>query len=602
MTSTMSAAEFMAAAPRLLNANTAWGSRYAAELRRIVIEHARHAPRSLQVHLGPSELGYACDRQVVGKMAGVPATNHVVDPWPSIVGTAIHAWLAEAFTAVNQRHGVRFVAEHRVTPHPDHPGTADLYDAAEQAVVDHKCLAESSMAKIRKQPPQHYVIQLLLYGRGYRLLGLPVRRVVLAAWPRTGSSVDGLYVWDHLITADDDALIESVFRRTAVRARIADHVRAGRLPLHLVPASPDPEVCYFCLAGETEVVTRKGIRPVRELTGAPHELLVPYPARPNVAAPAAAAPHGKFQRVTVRSFGEQRLYAVNLRRYRAIKTIFATAEHRWILTDGTVVPTIKLRPATTLASVRAKSPQGTAALISVAAAQGFTYGDGTRGQGQRPATLAIYGRSTADEHMLPYFGPVKTKRYNTQTGDTVTHIYGLPRFWKDLPPLEESRSFLLSWLAGYFAADGSVSKAGQATIYSANRSALSFVRDIAAVCGVGYGMIRSHERLGTKTEPTPIYALDLTTRDLPQWFWLLPHQADAATTRTKKAPRTTYWSVISVEETDRIEEVFCATVPGVEAFGLADSLTTGNCPFYRPQSAHDNGPGCPGGAAQRRED
>jgi hypothetical protein len=246
VTAGISAVEFMARAPSPLNANTAWGARYAAELRRVVVEHARRAPRSLQVHLGPSELGHVCDRQVVGKMARVPATNHVVDPWPSIVGTAVHAWLAEAFTAANQRHGLRFVAEHRVTPHPQHPGTADLYDAAEQAVVDHKVLAESSMGKIRRQPPRHYVVQLLLYGRGYRLLGLPVRRVVLAAWPRTGSSVDGLYVWEHPITPADDTLVESVFHRTAVRARLAEQVRAGRLPLNLVPATPDPDTCYFC--------------------------------------------------------------------------------------------------------------------------------------------------------------------------------------------------------------------------------------------------------------------------------------------------------------------------------------------------------------------
>jgi hypothetical protein len=246
VTATVTAAEFMAHAPTPVNANTPWGSRYAAELRGVVVEHARRAPRSLQVHLGPSELGHACDRQVVGKMARVPATNHITDPWPSIVGTAVHAWLADAFTAANQRHGLRFVAEHRVTPHPDHPGTADLYDAAEQAVVDHKVLAESSMAKIRKQPPRHYVVQLLLYGRGYRLLGLPVRRVVLAAWPRTGSSVDGLYIWDHPITADDDALIESVFARTAIRAQVAEEVRAGRLDIGAVPATPDSESCIWC--------------------------------------------------------------------------------------------------------------------------------------------------------------------------------------------------------------------------------------------------------------------------------------------------------------------------------------------------------------------
>jgi hypothetical protein len=124
---------------------------------------------------------------------------------------------------------------------PDH-----LYLCGRHMIPVHNCLSESSMAKVRKQPPQHYVVQLLLYGRGYRLLGLPVRRVVLAAWPRTGSSVDGLYIWDHPITPADDALIESVFARTAIRARLADQVRDGRLAINAVPATPDPDSCFWC--------------------------------------------------------------------------------------------------------------------------------------------------------------------------------------------------------------------------------------------------------------------------------------------------------------------------------------------------------------------
>jgi hypothetical protein len=241
------AAEFMSASPAPLNGNSPWGSRYAAELRRVVVEHAARAPRSQQVHLGPSEIGHACDRQVVGKMAGLPVTNHVADPWPSVVGTAVHAWLADAFTADNTRHGVRWVPEQRVIPHPDHPGTADLYDAATQSTVDHKLLGESSMAKIRQPegPPRHYLVQLLLYGRGYRLLGLPVRRIVLAAWPRTGSSLDGLYVWEREHTPADDELIDEVFAQTAERAAMAELLRAGLIDLMHVPAEPD-EDCYFC--------------------------------------------------------------------------------------------------------------------------------------------------------------------------------------------------------------------------------------------------------------------------------------------------------------------------------------------------------------------
>lgn len=134
-----SVAEFMSAAPARLEGNSPWASRYASELRRVVTDHANGSARNLQRHLGPSELGVPCDRQVVGKLAGLPVTNHVVDPWPSIVGTAVHAWLADAFTAANlELPAPRWLAEQRVIPHPDHSGTADLYDAVETAVVDHK--------------------------------------------------------------------------------------------------------------------------------------------------------------------------------------------------------------------------------------------------------------------------------------------------------------------------------------------------------------------------------------------------------------------------------------------------------------------------------
>jgi hypothetical protein len=249
-------AEFMSASPKSLNGSSPWAQRYAADLRRVFHEHAARAPRSLQDHLGPSELGVECDRQVAGKMAGLPATNHVVDPWPSIVGTACHAWAADAFTADNLRKGVlRWIAEQRVTPHPEHPGTADLYDAVEQAVVDHKFLGESPMAKIRsaKGPPRKYVVQLLLYGLGYLLLGLPVRRVALAAYPRTAASLDGLYVWERALTGDDGQLlpenvdlIQEVFTQTTIRKQYAQSLISGRLTLDQLPYTPDSDECYFC--------------------------------------------------------------------------------------------------------------------------------------------------------------------------------------------------------------------------------------------------------------------------------------------------------------------------------------------------------------------
>lgn len=251
------AEEFLSAAPKSVSGNSPWSARYAGELRRVILEHAARAPRTLQQHLGPSEIGAQCDRQIVWKLCALPATNHVADPWPSIVGTAVHSWLEKAFTAENLRSSLlRWVPETRVTPHPDHPGTADLYDAQERAVVDWKALGESSMAKVRKEPPRHYQVQLLLYGLGYWKLGLPVRRVALAAVPRTGSSLDGMYVWDRefadeqgRILADAWALLEQVLGVEMPRRKAyAERVLAQEISINDVPATPSDDSCYFCVA------------------------------------------------------------------------------------------------------------------------------------------------------------------------------------------------------------------------------------------------------------------------------------------------------------------------------------------------------------------
>lgn len=138
---TMSADEYMQAAPALVGSNSAYGVRYGQEIKRIIDHAARRAPRSMQVHLGPSELGVQCDGQVVRKLLREPRTNHIADPWPSIVGTSIHAWLAGAFDRENNYQGwTRYLTEQRVAPTNEHPGSTDLYDAQERACVDWKGL------------------------------------------------------------------------------------------------------------------------------------------------------------------------------------------------------------------------------------------------------------------------------------------------------------------------------------------------------------------------------------------------------------------------------------------------------------------------------
>lgn len=232
-----------------LAGSSPWAAAYAAELREIVSNYANNTERNLQVHLGPSEIGTPCDRQVIGKLVGFPTTNHVSDPWPSFMGTAGHAAMELVFGRQNEREGwERFFTERKVTPHEDHRGTSDLYDGKYLVVDDHKFLGESAMAKLRSPegPPIKYQFQLKLYARGYRNLGYRVDRIAIIGWPRTGSSLDGMYVWDHVLTPADDEQIDQLFARMAWRQDIAARIRAGQMYLNQVPAVPDEDDCYFC--------------------------------------------------------------------------------------------------------------------------------------------------------------------------------------------------------------------------------------------------------------------------------------------------------------------------------------------------------------------
>lgn len=249
-----SAAEWLAAAPApsAPSGNSTEAAQLAADVKRVLKQAAAYAPRSQQVHLGPSELGVTCDRQVVAKLLREPVTNHVTDPWPSIVGTAVHAWLADAFDLDNRLtyslQAPRWYTERRVTPVPGHEGTADLYDAERQELDDHKVLGNTSLNKVRSPngPPRQYRVQLGLYALGYLRQGWPVRAINLIAYPRTQSTLDGIYVWRQPFDSGYGDLVAEALDDTRRRKAQAEAVRNGQWDLSDVPIAPDDDQCYFC--------------------------------------------------------------------------------------------------------------------------------------------------------------------------------------------------------------------------------------------------------------------------------------------------------------------------------------------------------------------
>jgi DNA primase len=316
---------------------------------------------------------------------------------------------------------------------------------------------------------------------------------------------------------------------------------------------------FYCLAGETRVLTWEGVKPIRELAGGTHRVL---------------GKHGDWVEAPFRSFGVQPLMLLTVSRNGITKQIYATRRHRWFVRSGKTqksdreVVTSDLRPGHRLVSKfpRTRVKQTTPSPFGIA--HGVTFGDGTRnGTGSMAQLDAV-----KDVELLKWF-PVSMM---TQHGRQML-IHHLPRFFKELPPLDESVSYLYGWLAGYFAADGCVSAMGTVMLNSAKRDELEYVRLVCTRLGIGTYGITEQVRVGFEgREPSSLFRIILVDSDLtPEFFLLDKHRLrfNAAA----KAYERKGWVVREVAPTDRVEEVFCATVDEGHAFTLEDNILTGNC-------------------------
>lgn len=153
-------------------------------------------PRSLQKHLGPSEIGTGCNRQLAFKLAGRPKINETADPWFPIIGTAVHAWLGDAVmwynTYIGRADNPRFLVENRVKIQSrqsgyDTSGHTDVYDADNGRVIDWKIVGTTTMNKVTKEngDPQQYRVQANTYGVGWQQAGYEVRELLICYLPRS---------------------------------------------------------------------------------------------------------------------------------------------------------------------------------------------------------------------------------------------------------------------------------------------------------------------------------------------------------------------------------------------------------------------------------
>lgn len=153
-------------------------------------------PRSLQVQIGPSEIGDPCDRRIGYKVAGIPVINTSFDPWAGVMGTAVHSWLQEAVDLFQRTNGVDdWITETSLSIVDGVEGHSDLYWRSQRTVIDWKTAGPTMFKKMKLHgPAPGYVVQAHIYGYGFEKAGYPVDRVALVFLSRAGWLRD-TYVW-----------------------------------------------------------------------------------------------------------------------------------------------------------------------------------------------------------------------------------------------------------------------------------------------------------------------------------------------------------------------------------------------------------------------
>lgn len=226
-----------------------------AELRDTLISYDASRPRSMQVSLGPSELGTPCQAQMARKMAGAPRRPVTEPTWAPFQGTAVHAEMEKVVAFWNEQLGrTRWLAEDELQIDEDISGHGDAYDLDHQMVVDWKHVGTTALQKLRSakrqgkaprdQVSQEYRIQAHIYGLGHEIKGRPVRHVRLVLLARSWQYDDS----EEWTEAYDPEIVNWAFKRYYATKDLLATLNVGQNPtlITVVPASPSSDACKFC--------------------------------------------------------------------------------------------------------------------------------------------------------------------------------------------------------------------------------------------------------------------------------------------------------------------------------------------------------------------
>lgn len=325
-------------------------------------------------------------------------------------------------------------------------------------------------------------------------------------------------------------------------------------------AGPALERChvgvYNCCSPDTRFITSSGVRAFEECADGERVTVLTH--------------LGNWKPATVKKYGRDRVYPITFARGRTQHTELFTADHRWILEDGSWTTDLSVgdrlwRTPDQLTSWSYDSAEPDEKLFW---AYGFVYGDGTKVKKNGEYTYSMVRLCKNKQRFLPRFVELGFSHSFPPSQDSDPTVY-TGTYLKTLPSLERDglakvRAFVRGWLD----ADGSKNtNAGPnefAGIQITGEESIEFARRVFPVVGAYINLekdVIGSTHLGERSGPTKFFSLMFTNG----------------------SARNMSFSVVGHGEGDW-SDVWCLEVEDDTSFVLPNGIATGNCAYIELSS------------------
>ncbi len=339
------------------------------------------------------------------------------------------------------------------------------------------------------------------------------------------------------------------------------------------------EIFINCLAGDTPVLTRNGLVPIKELAGRTIEVL---------------NGKGKWVSVLFKSYGKRKVYPLRFK-YSGTHTernsfiVKATEGHRWVLEDGSVITTEfwlnnRLNKSNKyVPNIRAPKQEMNKADYENGLIHGLVYGDGTINQyWEYEFDLDLVGEKIELSQLVEMILGAKPKPTDYGNGCEGLRFHRIAASGTDLKSIPDTYdpSYLSGFFSGLLATDGRVSDKGEVMLYG-GRALMEFLWGALPTIGIVPTRYRLMGAKGAKTNfgkrNVEVWVMNIQPATVDHTLLLRSKHRDNHRVSDKVARNASRWEFLGCEGPPQLEEVFCCTEPETNSFVIHRGMLTGNC-------------------------